>query len=250
MNKEEYNVMFNIEDDYWWYVGLRNLVLSSINSVYCNASGLTMLDAGCGTGKTLETLREQAIYGIDYSPYAIGFCKQRELNNVTRSSICSVPFKNNSFDVVISLDVLYHLGVDNDVAALRELCNAMKEGGIILLNLPAYNFLRSRHDDVIHTKRRYTIKVLKKKMEKAGFVVKKITYRNTFLSPVAFIKRLADKILASRSSIEESDLRPLPAFLNKLLTQLLLFENRLILSGVTFPFGLSVFCVGKKRASF
>jgi SAM-dependent methyltransferase len=247
MKKEEYKVMFNIEDTYWWYVGLRKLVLTFIDGINKRRENLKILDAGCGTGKTLDDCRSYNIYGMDFSGEAIMYCKLRGLDNLIIGSICNLPFKKDSFDIVISLDVLYHKNVENEVETLKGLYQVMNKGGWLLLNLPAYNFLRSTHDEAIHTKRRYTGKDLKEKLEEAGFKIERITYRNTILFPIAVTKRIIEKIFPIDSENVESDLKPLPNLVNKLFSHLLFFENKLITFGVNFPFGLSIYCVARKK---
>jgi SAM-dependent methyltransferase len=247
MKTEEYEVLFNIENTYWWYVGLRKLVLSFIDRNNKKGENLKILDAGCGTGKLLEDCKGHNTYGIDYSEEAIKYCKLRKVDNVVRGSICKMPIKNYSFDIVISLDVLYHIGVENDVKTLEGIYQIMNEGGILLLNLPAYNFLRSRHDEAVHTRNRYTKKDLKEKIERAGFQIEKITYRNTILFPIAITKRIIEKIFLVDSEKIESDLKPSYFWVNKLFTYILFIENKLITSGVNFPLGLSVYCVARKK---
>ncbi|RJO60629.1 class I SAM-dependent methyltransferase [candidate division WS5 bacterium] len=249
MEKEEYKVMYDIEDNYWWYAGLRKLVLASIDRFACKEGKLRILDAGCGTGRILESCKEYNACGIDLSDEAIKFCKTRSLGNIIQSTICDIPFQNNSFDVVISLDVLYHANVNNDLTALNEFYRVTNKDGIVILNLPAYNFLKSRHDVAIHTKHRYTYMDLKKKIEKAGFRIERLTYRNIILFPLVFIKRMIEKLFVVNNEKTESDLKLLPEVVNKFLTKLLFIENRLILSGLNFPFGLSLYCIAKKTKS-
>lgn len=237
--------MYNIEDNYWWYVGLRELVYSFIDKLSRSKDDLKILDAGCGTGKTLEKFKSYNSYGLDYSEEALNFCKLRKLNNLVRGSVCDLPYKSNLLDAIISLDVLYHAEVD-DEKTLKEIYRVMNSKGILLLNLPAYNFLRGKHDEAVHTRQRYTVRDLKAKLEKAGFKIERITYRNTILFPVAVIKRIMERFSPVTNDKAESDLKPLPALINKLLTGLLLLENTLIAKGVYFPFGLSVYCVARK----
>lgn len=247
MKKEEYEVLFNIEDNYWWYVGLRELVLSFVDGLNKKKENLRILDAGCGTGKILESCKNHDIYGIDFSEEAIKYCRLRKADKIVRGSICSLPFKEGSFDLVISLDVLYHKNIEDDMKTLKELYHVMNKDGILLLNLPAYNFLRSRHDQAIHTRHRYTVEELKQKVEKAGFKMEKITYRNAILFPIAVAKRILEKIFFMHSDKVESDLKPLPRFLNNFLAYLLFLENKLIRFGFIFPFGLSIYCAARKK---
>jgi len=235
-----------MEDNYWWYVGLRELVLYFIDKFTLKKIWPMILDAGCGTGGLLRRWTAYKAYGLDISEEAIKFCKLRKLNNIIKASICNIPFKNNSFDLLISLDVLYHIGVKSDIKALEEFYRLLDKGGALLLNLPAYDFLQSGHDKVIHTRHRYTLKELKQKVKKVGFTIEKISYRNTILFPSAFALRLIERILSNKKREAKSDLRSLPRVINEFLTQILLLENRLI-SVLNFPFGLSIFCIARKQ---
>ncbi|RJR16734.1 MAG: class I SAM-dependent methyltransferase [Nitrospiraceae bacterium] len=248
MKKEEYKIMFNIEDNYWWYVGLRRLVLSSMDGKD-KSINLRILDAGCGTGGMSTVLRAYNPYAIDYSEEAISYSKSRNIYNIVRGSVCCMPFNNGFFDVVISLDVLYHINVESDHDTLKEFNRVMKKNGILLLHLPAFNFLKSRHDEAVHTRHRYTANEVKRKVEAAGFKIEKITYRNVFLFPIAVIRRIIEKFsLGSKNQMEsESELKPLSSSINRLFSNILFFENKLIASGMSFPFGLSIYCIARKK---
>lgn len=247
MEKKEYEILFEMEDDYWWYKELRRLVFSVIDKAFQDENGLRLLDAGCGTGGLLAHINIHNVYGFDISEESIKFCKIKKLRNILRASVSNIPFSSNSFDMVISLDVLYHLGVKNDSMVLREFYRVLAKGGVLLINLPAYNFLKSTHDKAIHTRQRYIRKDLKKKIENAGFKIVKITYRNTILFPFISTIRLFERLSPKSKKRARSDLKKMPDHLNKLLTCFLSIENRLILSGLNFPFGLSLFCVAAKK---
>jgi SAM-dependent methyltransferase len=247
VEKSEYRVMFFVEDDHWWYVGLRRLVLSFMDSLRPGKENVSVLDAGCGTGGMLAECRGYNAFGLDISEEAMKFCAMRNLPNITEGSVSAMPFHDNSFDMLISLDVLYHLDVLDDALALKEFYRVINQNGILLLNLPAYNFLTSSHDKIIHTRHRYTLRELKAKVESAGFAIERITYRNTLLFPLALVMRTVKRFLYSAGDVKASDLKPVPSFFNKFLKGILILENRLIVSGVNFPFGLSIFCVARKK---
>ncbi|MBI5675445.1 MAG: class I SAM-dependent methyltransferase [Nitrospirae bacterium] len=250
MRKEEHEILFNVEDDYWWYVGLRGLVLSFIDGIYEKKERLKILDAGCGTGKMLESCGNHKAYGLDFSKEALQYCKLRKLNHLLRGSISALPFKNDYFNLVISLDVIGQGNkLENDVITLKEIYRVIAKEGILLLNLPAYKLLRSKHDEAVSINIRYTIKELKSKLQKAGFEIEQITYRNTILFPIAVIKRIIDKISLIRRNKIESDLKPLPYLINQLFKRILFFENKLIRSGINFPFGLSIYCIARKKGN-
>ena len=246
MEPAEYEVMYDCEEEYWWYVGLRELVLAEIARLSQTNGPLTILDAGCGTGKLLAMCLAHRAYGVDFSPEAFRFLRLRGLQNVVRGSVCQMPFPDEAFDIVLSMDVLYCVDPPGDVQGLREMIRVLKRGGLLLMNLPAYEFLRSQHDVAIHTKTRYTRGRVRALLEQVGLRGARITYRNTFLFPVAVMVRYLQTLFRPNPANPKSDLRPLPRFLNQALTFPLLAENRLIRQGLSLPFGLSVFCIAPK----
>lgn len=230
--------MYRLETSYWWYTGLHELVHRELSRR--NRSGM-ILDAGCGTGAMLRRLQAfgQA-HGVDESMLALRYCKKRNLSCIARGTVESLPFNDSIFDFVVSMDVLYHSMVKDDRKALDELRRVLKHGGLLILNLPAFEFLRGSHDVAVHTKRRYTRRDLREKLTSAGFEIEKITYRNSILFPAIFLRR----VLTRRNS--DSDLQQMSNTLNSILTGILSFENR-ILSRMSIAFGSSLFCIAKKR---
>jgi SAM-dependent methyltransferase len=239
--------MFGVEEEHWWYVGLRELVFSYL-SQYAG-EGSRLLDAGCGTGGFLAFLEKRGgirTCGFDFSEDALHFCRKRGLQNVAKGSVCEIPFDDGSFEMAVSLDVLCHMDVRNDIDAFRELRRVLVKGGLLILNLPAYDALRSTHDRAVHTRHRFTLGEVREKTIEAGFEIVKITYRNTLLFPLALLLRLIMKVRAEKEGNARSDLTPPPGIINRLLTGVISFENRLIRL-VNLPFGLSVFCVARKQ---
>jgi len=118
MYRSEYTKMYHSENKLWWYTGLRDLLRYYIGK-YAPISP-RILDAGCGTGKNMEYLISLGyldIEGFDYSADAIDFCRQRSLDKVEQYSITDIPYPDQSFDVVYSMDVLGCLNADD-----RECC--------------------------------------------------------------------------------------------------------------------------------
>lgn len=244
MDKDAYEVIYNLEGEYWWYVKLRELVLAFLNSSYTQKN-LKLLDAGCGTGTMLKDLNRFDSVGVELSKEAIKLCKQRGLRNIVEGSVTNLPFRTGYFDVVISLDVLSDVGVKSDEEALSEAHRVLNDGGRIIIHLPAYEFLKSEHDIAIGTKHRYTKAELTQKLKNQGFEIEKISYRNTILFPLISVVRICKKPgLKNRTNIS-SDLKLLPKGLNNLLASILSLENRL-LQKAGLPFGLSLFCVARK----
>lgn len=246
MELSEYQNIHDSEDAHWWYLGLRQLVCAEISRNVNNPKA-NILDAGCGTGGQMKMLPFSNTFGCDFHQLALSFCQQRQLKKICRSSIEALPFKRQCFDAILSLDVLYHAGVEKDEVAIREFQSALKPGGLLLLNLPAYNFLRSHHDRVVHTKHRYTKSEIVQLLKGEGFSIEYCTYRVSFLFPVILMIRLFQKFFLKNSKVD-SDVQMPSAVINGILVCLLRLENLLMRFRLPIPFGLSVFCLARKTS--
>ncbi|MCI0396267.1 MAG: methyltransferase domain-containing protein, partial [Chloroflexi bacterium] len=184
-----------------------------------------------------------AVTGCDLSELALSFCRRRGLRRLGRATVTHLPFVAGSFDLVTSFDVLYHRAVGDYHQALAEFHRVLKPGGRLFLRLPAYNWLRGHHDEVIHTHHRFTAGELGQALATGQFTVEKLSYANTLLFPLALGKRVAERLVPAGSAA--SDIQPNPPWQDRLLARFLLAEARW-LAGRSLPFGLTVIAIGRK----
>jgi ubiquinone/menaquinone biosynthesis C-methylase UbiE len=87
--------------------------------------GDKVLDIGCGKGfllyDILKLQPEIEVYGIDISQYAINNCKTEIKDNLTLGSASKLPYENNFFDLVISINTLHNLFTYELELALQEI---------------------------------------------------------------------------------------------------------------------------------
>lgn len=243
MEKEHYSLIYQQEESHWWYKGMRIITELILGYYYENNSNFKILDAGCGTGINLSELSIFGeTFGIDSSEEALKFSKIRNHKKICLSSVEHLPFKDSSFDLITSFDVLYHKGVNNDYKALEEFYAACKKNGRVLIRVPAFNILTGSHDLEVHGKRRYRKRDVQKILTKAGFKIERITYLNFFLFLPTLIIRLFQRIFSSE---KKSDIKPSNIFINSILLNILKFES-FCLKKFNFPFGISLLCIGKK----
>lgn len=242
MEKDQYEIMRRLEDSFWWYVGMRRIVSALLPPPVPGGASWRILDAGCGTGATLDFLAPRgAVVGVDIAAEALSRCHERGHRLVSRGSIEQLPFPGASFDLVTCFDVIYHRAVSDDVAALREFHRVLRPGGRVLVRAPAYDWLRGVHDAAVHTRHRYTAGELRLKLNQAGFRVVRLTHANCLLLPMAVAKRL----LEGWGAAFPPDLEQPHPLLNRLLTALLSLEARAV-RRADLPCGLSVIGVGVK----
>lgn len=248
MRSAEYEAMYTVEDSHWWYVGMRRVADALLRSRFGDRAGtLDILDAGCGTGGNSAHLQGYGhVTGIDMSAEGLQFARQRPGLRLLRASVDSLPFADASFDLVLSNDVLCHLAVADDARAVREFARVLRPGGMLYLQLPAFDRLRSHHDAAVHTRHRYRAGELRRLIEDAGLRVRRLTYANALLFPAAAGWR-AVHLLGSPEQTEHSDVHPVPAPVNTTLRTLLSLEAPLI-RRMNLPFGLSVIGVARKPA--
>lgn len=234
--------MSEFEEEYWWFVGRRKIIETILKKELNRKSQLRILDVGCGTGKTtLSLIKFGNVYGVDSSFSALKHCSKRGLNKVLKCSSYQLPFRENTFDLVTLLDALEH--IENDVQVLEEIKRISKKDSLILLTVPAYQFLWSEHDIALSHYRRYTSKTLTKVLKEAGFDIVRMSYFMSFLFPLVAAYRLISKRKKTKSN-PKADLTPLPTSINEVLKKILILESH-ILYKTDLPFGLSIACVAK-----
>ncbi|MBT0665309.1 methyltransferase domain-containing protein [Geobacter pelophilus] len=247
MNDIEYQSMFAVEDMHWWYVSLHELIISYVAAEY-RGKPLEILDAGCGTGRLCQLLGPYGnVTGIDASELALGFSRQRGLKNVYHADLNDVDLGDSRYDLITSIDVIYHKAVTDEGRVLAKFFSALKPGGMLILNLPAFEFLRSTHDIAVQTRRRYTRYELAALLARAGFVVEKSSYRIAFLFPLIALYRLCRKVLPHARNPEHvsSDVYPPSPLLNTTLLAVSRIEN-VLQQKISLPFGTSVFLVARR----
>ncbi|NLS92065.1 MAG: class I SAM-dependent methyltransferase [Planctomycetaceae bacterium] len=252
MHDGEYRIMAEVEAEHWWYRGLRDLIarLLAVHG-YTARSELRVLDAGCGTGENLRMLGGllQTAYlgGFDPSPTALDYARGKAPGaDVYPSDVCDPVFHADRYDLVISCDVLYLTGFDAAREGMRQIVERMEPGGLVMINLPAYQWLFSRHDVAVGTRQRFTARQVGRFLESVGLKVDLLTYRLCALFPAVVLARLPSMLIAPRAGEVRSDLASTNPWTGRCLTRILSWENRLILRGVRFPWGSSVFAVARR----
>ena len=169
------------------------------------------------------------------------------LTRVCQGSLLALPYPDAAFDLVTSFDVLYHHGVSDDVAALRELRRVVRPGGWGLVRVPALPALWSAHDEAVHARQRYWLGELRAKAEQAHWEVVRGTYANTLLLPGAAAARWAKAARREAGGHNgESEVQEVPGLVNAALTAILWLEAQW-LRWADLPLGLSALVLLRAR---
>jgi SAM-dependent methyltransferase len=236
METAEYAAMDAAEAGMWWYRALHARLLAAVADI-----GGRLLDAGCGTGGLLARLHaarpELDLIGVEWSADACRRAAAKSGAPIVRGSANELPFADASFDAAIAADLLCHRAVLPD-RTLAELSRVLRPGGRLVVNMPAYGWLLSAHDQRVHNVRRQTAGELAAMLRSAGFRRVKARYWNSLLLPLMVLQR---KILARNAAA--SDVASFPPWLNATLHAMTEFEHRL---PIALPAGGSVLATAER----
>jgi SAM-dependent methyltransferase len=247
MEETEYKKLYEAEQGHWWFRSLHEFIVDIVKKQKENLGrDMRVLDVGCGTGRLIKKLTEELgirVYGVDISRYAAKYCSKREINTMQIASACALPYKDASFDMVISVDVLGSLSKEQEKKALDEFYRILNTNGKLFLHLPAYQFLYSAHDIAVSNRRRVDSRELQKVLIRSNFNPEKLNYRLMFLFPLIFIYRKLFRNI--RKGKLGSDVSSPFGMINAVLYTVMYLE-KFLLRNFNLPFGVSVFCLAGK----
>jgi SAM-dependent methyltransferase len=226
-----------VDEHHWWYRGRRRVIRAELDRLAL-PTGARVLDAGCGSGRTLQDLVDYGqVSGIELNADAAALARDRGLGEVEVGRLEELPWSEATFDLITCLDVIEH--VPDDVVALQELRRVCRPGGWLLVTVPAHQALWSLHDEANHHYRRYSRVTLRSAALRAGWAVERMSAFNSLLFAPAAAVRLAQRRFGTHDGYT-TDLDLGPQWLNAVLERPLAAEARWLASGRTLPIGLSL----------
>jgi SAM-dependent methyltransferase len=240
MERAEYERLAALDRRLWWFHGLHAEIAGALDRHGDWHSDERVLDAGCGTGGLLVSLRDRMapmeLFGLELDGVAAGIAQSASGRPVVGGSVNRLPFGDGVFSAIVSADVLCHGGVEEGTA-LGEFRRCLRPGGLLVLNLPAYQWMLSEHDQAVHNVRRYTAGGVRSLLSAAGFTDILTSYWNTILFPLMAIRR---KLGRRREAKPSSDVVLMPAPVERLFAAIVALEAALTRAGLRLPFGGSV----------
>jgi SAM-dependent methyltransferase len=250
METAEYRIMYELETQYWWFRNLHDILTDTLKQSASIAAADKLLDAGCGTGGLLLRLRELSpcAYGFDLSADARPFWRERGiLPQTTLASINEVPYADNTFAATVSADILECDGVD-DHRAYAELLRVTKPGGVVIIVVPAYDWMMTKgHHEAVHAVRRYNGPSVRALAAGLPVTIERVTHAYAAVFPMVAATRLFNRWQERRGTVEiKSELAQLNPLVNRILYSVTNLERQL-LRYVDMPFGSSFMMVARKN---
>ncbi len=248
MNPAEFQNIARAEEEMWWFSGMRKILEAWISRLPGDRFD-RVLEGGCGTGFMSTWLARRygwRMFPVDLDFAGLAFGKQSGVPRMVQSDIALLPFAGESFDALVSLDVLVHFPRGGEAAALGEFYRVLRLGGSLILRVSALDILRSRHSIFAHERQRFTSGRIEDAVRKAGFKVADCSYANSLLLPVALFKFRVWEELTQQEP--QSGVAVPAARLNRLLESILGVEAAWLRRGGRFPLGQSILILATKES--
>jgi SAM-dependent methyltransferase len=234
------------ERSHFWFRGFRWFVRPELIRAVASLREPRLLDCGCGTGANLAMLGELGrACGFDFNWTGLQIARQSG-RAVARATLGSIPFRDETFDVVTSFDVLQCVTDEVEQAGIRELSRVLKPGGHLILNVAALEILSGGHAVLSAERRRYTPARVRGLVQSAGFTVERLTFVHATLFPLLLPVRLLQRWRGGGAA-DESDITVPWRPVNALLTAVARAEAT-ALRVVDMPVGSSILCHARKPA--
>jgi SAM-dependent methyltransferase len=236
------------EREHFWFRGFRRFVSPLLTGAVAGVSSPRILDCGCGTGNNLQLLRRYGpACGIDLTFSGLAYAKRSGERLVAQASALSLPFSDDTFDLVTSFDVIYAFDDAMAATALDEMYRVLRPGGSLVLNVAALPALRGNHSILGGEVQRYTRASLRTHLERAGFAVQRLTYTNFAILPIVAAVRFTQRLRQGGHELSDSEMTVPSPPVNLALAGLLALESY-ALRVVDMPLGSSLLTVAQKPA--
>jgi SAM-dependent methyltransferase len=187
----------NFELRHWWFVARRRILHEALDRyASLGSANPRWLDVGCGTGVLLDSYPAISNkLGLELDAGSVERARSKGLD--VRKVEPRWDFSDfGAFDLITLTDVIEH--VEHEHQALDAVRAVLKDGGVVVVTVPALMSLWSGHDVVNHHYRRYTEDTLLPLFPPDQWKILKVSYFSSLLLPMVFVARKLKNIRDKR----------------------------------------------------
>lgn len=222
--------------------------LQEIHRIMLENKVSAIWEVGAGNGAVCIGLAELGHEAVAVEPLYGGARYIAEQGLVSYgSTLDELRLPSNSIPSIGVFDVLEH--IENPVPMLKEFSRVLSKDGLLLITVPAHQFLFSEYDASIGHFRRYSISDLQSSLAEAGFELVSSRFLFSFLVPLAWILRVLPEKLGLKSSATSRSSARTQFRIAELLSpvfRLLVATEKIF----RLPFGLSILAVARPKNEF
>lgn len=225
----------DLYERHWWWRARERFLLARLTELHSPGERPRILDVGCGDALFFDELdRFGEVSGIE--PDAEIVTDERWRNRIHVGEFDDDFAARYTFDWILMLDVLEHVG--NHVALLRAVRAALAQEGLVIITVPAFRALWTRHDEINHHVTRYTRGTLSTALREANLEPVELRYFFHWLAPLKLIVKLKEAVVAGE--MRAASIPPTP--LNRLAYTISVAEQRMP-GAAHLPFGTSLYAL-------
>lgn len=250
MDKSAYRTYYKLEKSHFWRIAKRELIIDHVAQLLSQkeeSKRCRILDIGGSCSLISRNLsRFGVVVSVEPDVSTVSFARKNLKVDCRVGDLPhNLPEFSNQFELITLFDVLEH--VEEEKESLKAIHDLLSDDGNLVVTVPAYQWLWSDHDVALHHKRRYTTSRLRTALQEAGFEIQTMTYYTTFLFPFAALVRVLNKFKPkSFDHKPEYNVKVPNPMINLVFGSVMKFE-KFLLKFVNMPFGLSIFCICKKK---
>ncbi|OFX46466.1 MAG: hypothetical protein A2046_04790 [Bacteroidetes bacterium GWA2_30_7] len=191
--KDGNETFFQIEDKSFWFKHRNNCIISALNVFF--PQNISFFEIGGGNGYVSSAIQKNGnnVFFVEPDIKGILNAQKRGLENLICASFNDIHFNENTIPAIGVFDVLEH--IRNDTEFIKKINSILIHNGLLILTVPAYNFLWSSEDSHDGHFRRYSKNKLNKLLKKNGFDILYSTYFFRILPLPIFIIRTIPSLL-------------------------------------------------------
>lgn len=209
---------------------------------------LRILDVGCGDGfagrRVREALKARELVGVDAH---LNEETAQSMSRPGEAFVRDATMVTGLFDLFLFLDVIEH--VEDDVGLLRQYIDTgAASGARVLVTVPAFQGLFSRHDTALRHFRRYSRQQLREQLQKAGLSIERDGYWFGSLLPARAASLMMEKLRPPKADSDTVGIGQWRGgdMLTRLLCNVMSLDNRVLTAlaarGLAVP-GLSAWAL-------
>lgn len=229
------------DSEHWWFRGKATFVTAVLRRhLPLHMLDALAIDVGAGAGGVTASLgwRPDRLMALEGSETLCRQARDRHSLTAVVGHGGHIPVRTGAAGVVVALDVIEH--VDDPVAMLAEAGRALGDGGLLIVNVPAHEWLWSGADELLGHVRRYTRPVLRAQLEEAGFSVIWMSHVFSWLVLPAWVRRRFTTDAERQLGLDDTS--PTLDRVAMILTAL----ERALVRVVPLPFGTSILAVSTR----
>jgi SAM-dependent methyltransferase len=226
------------DTSHWWFRGKAKLVDTLVLRWAPSDGWFVDVGAGSAGVTSMVQWRGGPRLALEGSAPLVGEAHRRGLDAL-QANVLSLPLVSRSASVVCLLDVIEHL--PDPVSGLAEARRVVTKDGVVVVTVPAHQWLWSAADEELGHHRRYTIPMLRDQLQDAGLQTVWCSHAFSWCVPPVWLVRKAKK-----SSKAELGIGPASPLVNSTADRLNAAE-RAFLRRRSLPFGTTVVAVARAR---